>query len=66
MIVAEGLTSRPDSRMAMLVLRRKAARTRYLAVLEPVDPANPVRSVTATSAQAVIDFASGTRRAALD
>lgn len=61
-IVAEGLTNSPDRKMAMLVLRRKAARTRFLTVLEPVKPDAPLRAVRMEGSDVVMEFAEGARR----
>ncbi len=64
-IIADGLTNSPDRKMAMVVLRRKAAQTRFLTVLEPVKAGDPVRAVRMEGGQVVIELASGTRRVPL-
>jgi hypothetical protein len=64
-IVADGLTSSPDRKMAMVVLRRKAAQARFLTVLEPVKPEDPIRAVSFDDHYLVIEGSSGTRRTAI-
>jgi hypothetical protein len=64
-IVADGLTSSPDRKMTMLILRRKGADTRFLTVLEPVNPGDVVRAVRTEKSELVIESASGTRRVPL-
>jgi hypothetical protein len=61
-IVAEGLTNSPERKMTMLVLRRQAARTRFLIVLEPVKAESPLRSVRLEGGELVMEFAGGARR----
>ena len=65
-IVAEGLTNSPERKMAMLVLRRKAAAARFITVFEPVDAGDAIRAVRTTKAALLIESAKGTRRAPLD
>ncbi|SPE37028.1 exported hypothetical protein [Candidatus Sulfopaludibacter sp. SbA3] len=65
-IIADGLTNSPDRRMTMLVLRRKAADTGFLAVFEPVNPGDAVNAVRIEKAELVIESPSGTRRLALE
>ncbi len=42
-IIADGLTNSPDRKMTMLILRRKAARTQFTTVLEPVSATDAPR-----------------------
>lgn len=60
-IVAEGLTNSPDRKMTMLILRRKAAQTRFAAVFEPVSPEETVRAVRIEKAGVVIESTRGVR-----
>jgi hypothetical protein len=53
-IIGVGPTNRPDRKMTMLILRRKAVETRFLTVLEPVNTADAVRSVRLEKGIAVI------------
>lgn len=62
-IIGEGPTNRMDRKMTMLILRRKAAVTRFLTVLEPVNATNAVRAVRVEKGSVVIDSAKGMRRA---
>ena len=66
MIVAEGLTNSPERKMAMLVLRRQAAETRYITVMEPLDASHAIREVRIEKATVVIESAAGARRVPLD
>jgi len=43
LIIGEGLTNSPDGKMAMLILRRKAAHARFVTVIEPVESHDPIR-----------------------
>jgi hypothetical protein len=42
-IIADGLTNSPDRKMTMLVLRRKAAHTQFITVLDPVSATDAPR-----------------------
>lgn len=53
-IVGEGLTNSPEQKMPMLILRRKAAATRFVSVFEPVKAGAEVRSVRLESGRVVI------------
>lgn len=70
-ILGEGLTNSPEGRMAVLILRRKAPRARFLSVIEPVNGQDPILSVRLERtregelAALVIERASGARRNAL-
>jgi hypothetical protein len=64
-IVAESLTNSPERKMAMLVLRRKAVQTRFLAVFEPAKAGEAVRAVRMENGSVVIELASGIRRVAI-
>jgi Heparinase II/III-like protein/Alginate lyase len=61
-IVGDGLTNSPDRKMPMLVLRRKASRTRFAIVLEPVSAQNAIRAVRTEGDDIVIESTGGTRR----
>ncbi len=61
-IIADSLTNSPDRKMPMLVLRRKAAGTRFLTVLEPVHADDMVREVRVDKGDLVIRSDRGTRR----
>lgn len=65
-IIADDLTSSPDRKMTMLILRRKAADTRFLTVFEPVNPGDVIRAVRTERAELVIESERGTRRVALE
>jgi hypothetical protein len=62
-IIGDGPTNRMDRKMTMLILRRKAAATRFLTVLEPVNATDRVRAVRVEKGGVVIESAKGTRRA---
>src|ERR1019366_10594349 len=62
-IIGDGPTNRMDRKMTMLILRRKAAGTRFLTVIEPVNATDSVRSVRLEKGSVVIDSAKATRRA---
>ena len=57
LILADGLTNTPGTTMPMLLLRQTAASARFVTVLEPVDPKNPVRSVSWHGGQLQIERA---------
>jgi len=67
-VIAEGLTNLPDRKMLMLVLRRRASRTRYLAVLEPVKANDPIVAVRtdALQAEVVVEYSRAARRVPLE
>jgi hypothetical protein len=44
-ILGEGLTNRPNERMPMLILRRKAAHARFVTAIEAVESRDPLRGV---------------------
>ena len=56
-IVASGLTNSSDVRMPMLVLRQRGAEAKFITVIEPVDPAHPVRAVRLERGEPVIQRA---------
>ncbi|MEK7408656.1 MAG: heparinase II/III family protein [Acidobacteriota bacterium] len=49
-VLAEGLTNSPDVKMPMLVVRRKAPRSRFVTVFEPVRADNPLRGIRVEAA----------------
>jgi hypothetical protein len=57
LILADGLTNTPGTTMPMLLLRQTAASVRFVTVLEPIDPKNPVRSVAWRGGQLQIERA---------
>jgi len=64
-IVADGLTNSPGAKMPMLLLRRKGTRTTFATVLEPIDPANPLRAVRLDKGDVVLERTSGQDRVPL-
>ncbi len=44
-MVADGLTNSPQGRLPMLIVRKKAVAHRFVTVIEPVSPDNPIRAV---------------------
>ena len=71
LMICEGPTNSPVAKMAMLVLRRKATRARFVTVIEPVQPHDPIRGARIeknTSGNAdslVLERSSGVRRVSL-
>jgi hypothetical protein len=65
-LLGEGPTNSPNERMTTLVLRRKAPRTRFVTVLEPVDARSPIRSVRPEKNGIVIESARAKRNVSLD
>jgi hypothetical protein len=71
LIICEGPTNSPVAKMAMLVLRRKATRARFVTVIEPVQPHDPIRGArieknTPSNADSlVLERSSGVRRVSL-
>ncbi len=71
-ILADGLTDAPDRTMPMLLLRRRAASTRYITVFEPLSAAAPLHAVrwkAGTEGRPgglVLEGANGTRRVPLE
>ncbi len=65
-IVGQGLTNSPTGKMTVLVLRRSASSTRFLTVLEPVEPGRAIRSVRMEKSGIVIDSAAGAKRVPLE
>ena len=55
--MASGLTNSSDVRMPMLVLRQRGAEAKFITVIEPVDPAHPVRAVRLERGEPVIQRA---------
>jgi len=51
-IVADGLTNKPEQKQPMLILRRRASQTRFVTVLEPVRAEEPLQNVHLTAPQA--------------
>ena len=60
-VIADGLTNKPDRKMTMLILRRKASAARFVTVLEPLSAGNAIRAVR-TDRDAVIIDRSGSAR----
>jgi hypothetical protein len=71
LIIGEGLTNSPDVKMAMLILRRKAAHARFVTLIEPVESHDPIRGARVeknTSGDAdflVLERSSGVQRVSL-
>ena len=71
LIVGEGLTNSPDVKMAMLILRREAARARFVTVIEPFEPHDSIRAARieeSTSGSAdflLLERSSGVQRVSL-
>ncbi|HET7099999.1 MAG TPA: heparinase II/III family protein [Terriglobia bacterium] len=65
-ILGQGLTNLPTGKMTVLVLRRSTSSTRFLTVLEPVEPGRAIRSVRMEKSGIVIDSASGTKRVPME
>jgi len=51
-IVADGLTNKPERKQPMLILRRRASQTRFVTVLEPVRAEEPLQNVHLTTSKA--------------
>jgi hypothetical protein len=60
-ILADGLTNSPDRKMTILILRRRATVARFLTVLEPVNPGDPIRSVGVENGGVRIESGRGSR-----
>ncbi|HUT90850.1 MAG TPA: heparinase II/III family protein [Thermoguttaceae bacterium] len=70
-MVAEGPTNTPDEKMPMLILRRTAAHTRFVTVLEPVKQGELLRAVRSEKGEdgegsrLVLQWSTGTDRVLL-
>ncbi len=64
-ILADGLSNSPDRRVPMVVVRRRAAATRYVTVIEPVDPTRPLTGVRLDGDAVVLERAGGDERVPL-
>ena len=49
LIIADGLTKQPGETQPMLILRRRASQPRFLTLLEPIRPAEPLQEARLSS-----------------